>query len=143
MSLTLGGRIDPVYSRPVSLEVEVEWVGEARFRFKGPVFTGQEANMGQVAVLRIWDIHILVSERPAWTVDPEMYRCVDLEPAEAQIVVVKSPNQFRAGYEALAHEIIVVDAPGCASANLRTLPFQRLPRPFYPFDEEWPDAPWS
>lgn len=142
LSLTLGGRIDPVYSRPVSLEVEVEWVGEARFRFKGPVFTGQEANMGRVAVLRIWDIHILVSERPAWTVDPEMYRCVDLEPAEAQIVVVKSPNQFRAGYEALAHEIIVVDAPGCASANLRTLPFQRLPRPFYPFDEEWPGAPW-
>lgn len=139
---TLGGKVDTLYSQPVTLEATVEWVGEASFRFTGPVFTGQEVFMGRVAVLHINDIHILVSERPVWTVDPEMYRCVGLEPAEAQMVVVKSPNQFRAGYGPIAHQMMVVDAPGRASAKLRELPFQNLPRPFYPFDEDWPGAPW-
>jgi microcystin degradation protein MlrC len=143
LRLTLGGKIDPLYSRPVPLEAQVEWLGEATFRFKGPVFTGQELAMGPVAVLRVRDIFILASQRPTWTVDPEMYRSVGLEPTEAQIVVVKSPNQFRAGYEPIAHEILVVDAPGRASANLRNLPFQRLSRPFYPFDEDWPGAPFE
>lgn len=136
--LSLGGKIDPVYSKPVAVTGEVVWLGEASFRFKGPVFTGQEQAMGPVAVLRVRNIFILVSQRPTWTVDPEMYRSVGLEPTEAQIVVVKSPNQFRASYGPLAHQILVVDAPGRASANLQSLPFQRLPRPFYPFDQDWP-----
>ncbi len=141
--LGLGGKIDSLYSRPVTVEGEVVRVGEATFRFKGPVFTGQELAMGPVAVLRVRNIFILVSQRPNWTVDPEMYRSVGLEPTEAQIVVVKSPNQFRAGYGPIAHQILVVDAPGRASANLRSLPFRRLPRPFYPFDQDWPGAPFE
>jgi microcystin degradation protein MlrC len=141
--LILGGKIDPIYSRPVAVEGKVVWLGEASFRFKGPVFTGQELGMGPVAVLRVRNIFILVSQRPTWTVDPEMYRSVGLEPTEAQIVVVKSPNQFRASYGPLAHQILVVDTPGRASANLQSLPFQRLPRPFYPFDQDWPFCPIS
>lgn len=99
--------------------------------------------MGSVAVLGTRDIHILASERPLWTVDPAMYRAVNLEPAQAQIVVVKSPNMFRAAYGPIAYDTIVVDTPGLASANFRRLPFKRLPRPFYPFDEDWPGAPWA
>ena len=87
------------------------------------------------------DIHILVSERPLITVDPGLYRAVGLEPKDAQIVVVKSPNLFRAAYEPIAHEIIVVDAPGLASPHIRSLPFRRLQRPCYPFDEDWEGAP--
>jgi len=75
-------------------------------------------------------------------VDPENYRAVGLEPTEAQIVVVKSPNLFRAAYEPIAHEIIVVNAPGLASPDIRNLPFRHLPRPFYPFDEEW-EGPYA
>ena len=56
-------------------------------------------------------------------------------------MVVKSPNLFRAAYEPVAHEIIVVDAPGLASPNIRRMPFKNLPRPFYPWDGDWPGAP--
>jgi microcystin degradation protein MlrC len=142
LRLSLGGKLDTVYSQPIDLEVEVEWLGETSFRFDGPVFRGLEVQMGRVAVLRVRNTHILVSERPMWTVDPGLYRAVDLEPTDAQIVIVKSPNLFRAAYGPIAHDIIVVDAPGLASPNLRILPFRRLPRPFYPFDEDWPGAPW-
>jgi microcystin degradation protein MlrC len=143
LRLSLGGKLDSLFGQPLHLDVEVERVEEASFRFQGPTFRGLEVHMGPVAVLRVRDIHILVSERPVWTVDPVMYRAVDLEPTQAQIVVVKSPNMFRAAYEPIAHAIMVVDTPGLASANFRSLPFTRLPRPFYPFDEDWPGAPWA
>jgi microcystin degradation protein MlrC len=143
LRLALGGKLDGLFGQPVHLDVEVERVGEASFHFEGPAFRGLEVRMGPVAVLRVRDIHILVSERPVWTVDPAMYRAVDLEPTQAQIVVVKSPNMFRAAYEPIAHDIMVVDTPGLASGNFRSLPFARLPRPFYPFDEDWRGAPWA
>jgi microcystin degradation protein MlrC len=139
---SLGGKLDNVFSRPIELRAEVEWLGEPSFQFGGPVLTGVEVQMGRVAVLHVRDMHILVSERPLWTVDPGLYRAVGLEPTEAQIVVVKSPNMFRAAYGPIAHEIMVIDAPGLASPKAEILPFERLPRPFYPFDQDWPGAPW-
>ncbi len=143
LRLSLGGKLDSLHSRPVDLEAVVEWLGDLSFRFSGPVFTGLETQAGRVAVLMVRDTHILVSERPVWTVDPALYRAAGLEPTEAQIVVVKSPNQFRAAYGPIAYDIMVVDAPGLASGNIRDLPFRRLPRPFYPLDEDWPGAPWA
>jgi microcystin degradation protein MlrC len=142
VSLLLGGKLDPIYGRPLDLDATVEWLGSPAFRFGGPVYTGVEVQMGPVAVLRVRDIHILVSEQALWTIDPALYRAVGLEPADAQIVVVKSPTTFRAPYGPIAHDMIVVDAPGLSTPNLRALPYRRLPRPFYPFDEDWPGAPW-
>ncbi len=83
-------------------------------------------------------VHILVAERSAMTVDPELFRSQGIEPIYCQIVVVKSPNGFRAAYEPLAAAIFVVDTPGVSSANLRQLPFKRVSRPLYPLD---PDTP--
>jgi microcystin degradation protein MlrC len=143
LRVSLGGKLDSVFNSPVDVDAVIEWLGLASFHFEGPFLTGLEVQMGRVAVLRVRDIHIVVSAQPTWTVDPAMYRAVGLEPSEAQIVVVKSPNLFRAAYRPIAHEIIVVDAPGLATANLRSLPFRRLPRPFYPFDETWDGAPWD
>jgi microcystin degradation protein MlrC len=51
-----------------------------------------------------------------------------------QIVVVKSPNGFRAPYREIAKEMILVDTPGWSTPKLRTLPYRRLPRPIYPLD---------
>ena len=34
-----------------------------------------------------------------------------------------------------AAAIVMVDTPGCSSANLRALPYRRLPRPIYPLDD--------
>jgi microcystin degradation protein MlrC len=142
VSLMLGGKLDPIFGRPLDLQATVEWLGTPSFRFGGPVYTGVEVQMGPVVVLRVNDTHVLVSEQALWTIDPALYRAVGLEPAEAQIVVVKSPNTFRAPYGPIAHDMIVVDAPGLSTPNLHALPFRRLPRPFYPFDEEWAGAPW-
>lgn len=59
---------------------------------------------------------MLIAERPAMTVDPELFRSHGIEPLYCKIVVVKSPNGFRAAYEPIAKRIILVDTPGVSTA---------------------------
>ena len=94
--------------------------------------------MGRSAVLEVGQVQILVAERSAMTVDPELFRSHGINPEYCQIAVVKSPNGFRAAYEPIAKAIFMVDTPGASTANLRTLPFQRVQRPIYPLDEDAP-----
>ena len=86
-------------------------------------------------MLSIGHIQLVIMERAVFQWDPELYRSLGLEPCDAQLVVVKSPAAFRAAYEPLAAEILIVDAPGVCSPNLRSLPFKRVKRPLYPLDD--------
>ena len=72
-------------------------------------------------VLQVGLVHILIAERSAMTVDPALYRSHGMEPLHYKIVVVKSPNGFRAEYEPIAARIFVVDTPGVSTAKAREL----------------------
>ena len=100
--------------------------------------TGITTCMGRAVVLEVGQVQLLIAERSAMTVDPELFRSHGIDPTYCKIVVVKSPNGFRAAYEPLARQIFLVDTPGVSTANLRQLPFKRVPRPIYPLD---PDTP--
>jgi len=92
--------------------------------------------MGRTVVLNInKNIYLLVTEFPSYTIDPEQYRSVGLEPRDMKIVVVKSPNLFRASYQSIAKEIIMLDTPGISWAKLTSMPLKNIKRPMYPFDD--------
>jgi microcystin degradation protein MlrC len=84
-------------------------------------------------------------ERAVTQWDPELYRSVGLEPRDAQIVVVKSPAGFRAAYGPFAAEMLILDAPGACTPNLRSLPFRHVRRPLHPLDEvdDWRTMPYT
>ena len=135
-SVTVGASLTDRFYSPVSFDGTVRTLFDGRFRFKGPGFNGVTFDMGKTAVWVVGGIHLVTMERgiPQW--DPELYRCVGLEPADARIVMAKSPAAFRAAYGELAHNTIVnVDAPGVCSPNLRSFPWRRISRPIYPLDE--------
>ena len=92
-------------------------------------------HMGRTVVLDIGQVALVVMERPVIQWDPELYRSLGLELRAAQIVVVKSPAAFRAAYGPAAAEIMVVDAPGVCSPDLRALPYEKVRRPLYPLDD--------
>ncbi len=143
VTIPVGGKIDHVYNRPVQVVARVQCLlVDGRFRLTGPAFTGLEVNMGRAAVLEAGWVKILLTERRVWTIDPALYRAAGLDPAAARIVVVKSPNAFRAAYESIASEIIVVDAPGASTSNYSRLPYRKIPRPMHPLDamedRDWP-----
>ena len=74
-------------------------------------------------------------ERPVFQGDLALYTSLGLDPRGAHIVVVKTPSAFRVDYEPFAAQIMLVDAPGATSSNLKSFNWRHLPRPFYPFDE--------
>ena len=50
-----------------------------------------------------------------------------VDPAAPRILALKSSVHFRADFEVLADEVLVVAAPGANIADPATLPFRRLP----------------
>ena len=141
MTLDLGGKLDPERSRPVTATVRVRMLSDGRWTPQARGYNpGIETSMGRAAVLEAGAVRILVAERAAMTVDPEIYRSHGIEPERQKIVVVKSPNGFREAYEPIAKAVFLVDTPGASTPNLTSLPFRRLPRPMYPFDS---DMAWS
>jgi len=140
VTVEVGGLLAPQSFTPVTLTAHVKTISDGTFTFKGPGMRGVPHHMGRTVVLVLGGIHLVVMERGVSQWDPQMYRSVGLDPADARIVQVKSPMAFRAAYEGLYDEVIVVAAPGAANPDLVSLPWRYLPRPIYPLDPEtrWP-----
>jgi microcystin degradation protein MlrC len=132
--MAIGGKLGR-QSRPVAVTGRVRLISDGRWTAQGRGYSaGVETCMGRSVVLEVGMVRVLIAERSAMTVDPELYRSHGIEPQRMKIVVVKSPNGFRAAYEPIARKIFLVDTPGVSTPNLRTLPYRRVPRPIYPLD---------
>lgn len=136
ISTSIGAKKSFAFSAPTQITGKVLRSGVEHFRFTQKGYNGMRVEMGLCAVLEIGEIRVLVTSLPAFTTDPEFYRCVGLEPSSAQIVVVKSHAQFQDSYDALASEIIFLDTPGMSSDNVAQLPFTNIDRPLYPWDSD-------
>lgn len=134
VKLRVGHSVSRSVGEPLDIEGVVAIVGDGKFYFGGGTVANMQADMGRCAVVRIGTISLLLMENATFTGDPAMYRSVGLEPAVADLVLVKSAAQFRAEYERISNSIYILDTPGASTANLRSLTFRRIPRPMVPFD---------
>jgi microcystin degradation protein MlrC len=135
VTLEVGGKLDPRYAKPVRITGEVKLISNGKFRYKGLGYTGRLMEMGKGVVLSSGNILLLISERPVPTTEPEMYRSHGIEPKDMKLVLIKSPLQSRLEYEPISRAFISVNSPGCCSPDLLSLPFEKIPRPIFPFDE--------
>ncbi len=139
VTMKIGGAFDKKHSKPVKVTAYVRLISDGRWIARARGYnTGIMTCMGRSAVIEVGQVQILIAERSAMTVDPALFQSHGIDPVHCQIVVVKSPNGFRAAYEPIAKAIFMVDTPGVSTANLKALPFRRVPRPIYPLD---PDRP--
>lgn len=139
VTLRIGGAFDKAHSKPVKVTGIVKLISDGRWIARARGYnTGITTCMGRSVVLEAGHVQILIAERSSMTVDPELFRSHGIEPNYCQIVVVKSPNGFRAAYEPIAKAIFVVDTPGVSTANFSRLRWRRVPRPIYPLDRDTP-----
>lgn len=139
VDMRIGGAFDRKHSKPVAVKGRVKLISDGRWTARARGYnTGITTCMGRAVVLEAGQVLILIAERSAMTVDPELFRSHGIDPIHCKIVVVKSPNGFRAAYEPIARAIFVVDTPGVSTANLKKLPFRRIARPIYPLDRDTP-----
>ncbi len=135
-STSLGGTRNPRVFKPVSLSVRVQNLFDAKFILSGHLAEKLPIDMGRSVVLTHKNVHIVVTSRSGPHFAPQLFQTAGLDPFGASVLVAKSPCGFRAAYADRAREIFVVRAPGCAPSDFWRLPFQRIPRPLWPWDDE-------
>ena len=132
----LGASIAPMLSSPVLVKnAKVISIHEGTFYLYGPQTKGLMCSLGKTVVLQAGKILIHVSSCGKAEGDLNFYRSFGIEPTECDLVQVKACTSFRAGYEPLAAEICNTDTPGAAGTDLLKLPFDKRPKPLYPFED--------
>ena len=123
IALKLGGKSDGV---PVHVQARVLRLTDGRFTCTGPMAAGNPADLGPSALIGIGRVKVLVVSRKMQALDQAMFRHAGIEPAAEQILALKSSVHFRADFQPIAQEVIVVAAPGPVVADPSSLPFAHL-----------------
>ena len=86
-------------------------------------------------MLRVGGLDIVLGGIRHQVTDCQVFRHLGIEPGEKAVLAVKSAHHFRAAYQPIASEVIVVDdGGGLTSRNYKTLPYCRVRRPVWPLD---------
>ncbi|NUP99685.1 MAG: M81 family metallopeptidase, partial [Armatimonadetes bacterium] len=132
----LGGKTDDRHGRPIELEAYVKHLSDGRFTYRAEMAKGSEGMLGPSAVLESGGIKIIVSSERTQVWDPEILRCMGIEPTEHKLIVLKSAVHFRAAFGPLADRIFDADSPGVHRPDFAAYHYQRIRRPIYPLDPD-------
>jgi len=105
---------------------KVERVGDGNFVGSGPFYGGSKMRLGPMAALRRDGVTVVVASKKVQAADQAMFRCLGIDPARQSILALKSSVHFRADFQPIAAEVLVVAAPGPMPADPATLPWTKL-----------------
>jgi microcystin degradation protein MlrC len=124
------GEISGVPGRmPLAGEFTVEALGDGSFTGTGPFYRGFHLKLGPMALLRSREapgVRVLLASKKCQTADQEMFRHLGVEPVTQRLVALKSSVHFRADFQPIAKEVLVVRAPGPALADPADFRWTRL-----------------
>ncbi|RPH42337.1 MAG: M81 family peptidase [Burkholderiales bacterium] len=115
---------------PLAGRFHVERLGDGRFTCTGPMFRGFRMQLGAMALLREEKsgVRVVLASVKCQAADQEMFRHVGIEPIRQRVVALKSSVHFRADFQPIAREVLVVRSPGPALADPVEFGWKRLRR---------------
>ena len=138
VTLQLGGKWDmPMLNlkgKSLTVSGTVGRITDGRFTITGPMSTGATMDLGPSARLDMGTTQLLVSSRPFEPIDVGCFSHAGIDITRKKFVLIKSRQHFRAAFEPLASEIVMVAGPGVCSSDYSVFPFQNIQRPIYPID---------
>lgn len=136
----LGGKHDELHGAPLHLRVYVKCLTDGRFTYTTPMFANVRANYGQMARLQVTNgpstIDVLVGSARSQTFDVEVFLLHGIDVARYDVVALKSSNHFRAGFAALATDIVTADSPGLTTQRTEVFERSRASGLLWPRDPE-------
>jgi microcystin degradation protein MlrC len=111
---------------PYQGRFKVERLGSGSFTATGPFYRGSRMQLGPMALLEHEGVRVVVSSRKQQAADRSMFRHLGVEPARQKILALKSSVHFRADFQEIAEEILVVASPGPNPADHLQLPYKHL-----------------
>ncbi|MBD7989336.1 M81 family metallopeptidase [Ochrobactrum sp. Sa2BUA5] len=128
LELRIGGKIGKVSGDPLDLTVKIRRIASDITQRFGPT----PLSIGDAVWVSSGSIDIVLNTVRTQTFHPECMTGLGLDPSQKKIIVVKSSNHFRAGFEPIASEILYVSAPGALQPRFENLPFTKLKKPYWP-----------
>ena len=129
LGFSLGGKSRIPGDAPFEGEFSVERLGDGKFTCTGPMFKGFRMTLGNMALLRSKaapGVRVALASSKCQAADQEMFRHLGVEPRRSRILALKSSVHFRADFEPIAKEVLVVKSPGPALADPAEFRWTRL-----------------
>jgi microcystin degradation protein MlrC len=126
ISLGVGGWAGGANNAPYHGSFHVEALGSGEFMATGPFYRGNRMQLGPMAVLKKNGVRVVLTSRKQQAADQAMLRHVGIEPTQQKILALKSSVHFRADFQPIAEEILIVAAPGANPVDNRDLPYKHL-----------------
>ena len=126
ISLGLGAKSGLPDHRPLEATYRVEHLGDGRMTGTGPFYKGARMELGAMALLRLGGVRVVVASRKLQAADQSCFRHLGVEPAEQKILALKSSVHFRADFQPIAEDILVVAAPGPNPLDHNELAYNNL-----------------
>jgi microcystin degradation protein MlrC len=129
LDLALGGRYgyDPA---PFQGRFRVEEISDGTVTGSGAMAGGVTMHLGPSARLRVIDsgadVTVVICSHRFQCLDLELFRGFGVEPERQAILAVKSTNHFRADFQPIACEVLLVESPGANICRLDKIPFKHL-----------------
>jgi microcystin degradation protein MlrC len=134
-TLALGGKTDPAMGGPpLALFGEVVCLTNGKFIAYGPMGGRVERNYGPSMVFRVGGIDIIVITNNGQATDLAQFTSLGVDPTRYRTVAVKSMQHFRAAFEPIAREVVLVDTGALCSEIYTPELFTRVRRPIWPLD---------
>lgn len=122
--LRVGGKVGPLSGDPLDVTAQVLCVrSDARQRnFNGELVD----SIGLAAALRVGGVEVVVNSLRRQVFSPECFTELGVDVANKAMVVVKSSQHFRAGFDPIARDTIYCNAPGSLNMDLARMPYTKL-----------------
>ncbi|MEO6565372.1 MAG: MlrC C-terminal domain-containing protein [Casimicrobiaceae bacterium] len=126
IEIDLGGRFGPEGVEPYASRFRVVRLGDGRMRTTGPSVGGRDIDLGPMALLRVGGVSIVVSSKRMQAHDQAPFRHLGIEPKAQKILALKSTVHFRADFEPICEDVLVVVAPGGHVVDTTKYPYRKL-----------------
>jgi microcystin degradation protein MlrC len=136
VDLHVGGKIDELHGEPASVSGYVQTISDGKYINHGPMHAGVQVDLGQTAVVRCDGVQVLITERAETPIDLNIFRRHGIEATALRVIGLKGKGHFRAAFEPIAEQVILVEGPGITGAELSRLDFQHVRRPIWPLDPD-------
>ena len=136
LEVRLGHGLDPKWGAPLAVEVRVLSLHDGHFLYIGGIWDGVAGEMGPAAVLAIGAVRVLVTSHATYDWADEQWQAVGIDPRQTKFVVAKNPMNYHNVYDAVAKAVFILDTPGPTPATIRQHSLQRMPRPYFPADDD-------
>ena len=133
LMLRIGGKVGPMSGDPVDLEVEVlACRSDAKQRGLTP---GGFDPLGAAVAVRGQGITLVLNSIRQQVFSPDCFTELGVDLSAQRLIVVKSTQHFRAGFDPIASATIYADTPGTLQSDLGQFPYRYLKRPVWPLDD--------